>query len=419
MAKFVVHCADLSGKLSSRVLEAKSERAALAQIEAGGLTPIRVESGENETVGRSAKTAKASTTRTGRIRTIKGGWARRRATMDFTHQLAAVAESGIPIIAGLKAVAEQTRNADLRAAVYRIASRVEGGKSLADALDGEPDFFPDIFIKTVAAGEAAGKVPEVLLALARYQEQEADTRGQIRSALLYPTLVAGSLVLATAFMLVFVVPQFAAMFEKFEGRLPLPTRILMAVSSAITQHYLIVLPILVATGFVIRRLLTYSSVRAWLDPRLLRLPVFGNLLLGVYMVRLVELLDLLMQAALPITQSLRVTADSMTNRALKQDVRTMLRAVEGGRSLTEAFNEARWLTPLVKRMLAIGEYAGRTDQIFAYLRKYYATQTQRSVKLLSTLVEPVLVGGLAAVVLFFALAIFLPMWKLLKLVGSA
>jgi len=125
-----------------------------------------------------------------------------------------------------------------------------------------------------------------------------------------------------------------------------------------------------------------------------------------------------MEAALPITQSLRVTADSMTNEAVKKDIRGMVRSVEGGRSLTEAFLETRWLTPLVKRMLAIGEQAGRTDEIFAYLKKYYVMQTQRSVKLLSTLIEPVLVTGLAAVVLFFALSIFLPMWKLLKLVGA-
>jgi len=137
------------------------------------------------------------------------------------------------------------------------------------------------------------------------------------------------------------------------------------------------------------------------------------------MVRFIELLDLLMQAALPITQSLRVTADSMTNDSLKKDVRGMLRNVEGGRSLTEAFAETKWVTPLVKRMLAIGEQAGRTDQIFAYLKKYYATQTERGVKLLSTLIEPVMVTSLAAVVLFFALSIFLPMWKLLKLVGRA
>jgi type IV pilus assembly protein PilC len=97
----------------------------------------------------------------------------------------------------------------------------------------------------------------------------------------------------------------------------------------------------------------------------------------------------------------------------------MLHQVEGGRSLAEAFSETRWLTPLVKRMLSIGEHAGRTDEIFAYLQKYYVTQTERSIKMLSTLIEPVMVCTLAAVVLFFALSIFLPMWKLLKIVGTA
>ena len=413
MLKYLVQYAEMSGKTGSQVVEAKSERAALVQVESAGRTPISVrpaEAGRTRTSGRKGS---------GRVQRMRGGKAMRRAVMDFTHQLAAVAESGIPIIAGLKAIREQTGHPLLRAALGRVAGRIEGGRSLADALDGEADIFPTIYVKTVAAGEVAGKVPEVLLALTRYQEQESETRSQIKSAMLYPMLVVGALVIATVFMLVFVVPQFAKMFEKFEGELPLPTRILLAISGAITGHYLLVG--LGIVGFILglRTLLSYQFARSWLDVRFLGLPVFGNLLLGVYMVRFIELLDLLTQAALPITQAINVTADSMTNAAIRQDVRGMLRAVEGGRSLTEAFAETKWLTPLVKRMLAVGEQAGRTDQIFAYLRIYYVRQTERSVKLLSTLIEPVMVSSLAAVVLFFALAIFLPMWKLLKLVGTA
>lgn len=419
MPRFVVQFADSSGKTASQVVEAASERAAIARLEASGKTPISVKA---ESAAQKSKSSKAPGSPTAAVKqrhSRRGGGARRRAVLDLTHQLAAIAESGIPIISGLKAVGEQTRLPELRSAIFRIAGRVEGGRSLADAMDPEAEFFTPLFVKTLAAGEAAGKVPEVLLALARYQEEENETRGRIRSALLYPAMVMASLVLATVFMLVFVVPQFSALFAKFEGQLPLPTIILLGISDAITQHYILVMVGLVGLSMLARRLLHVPSVKSWMDERLLKLPVFGGILLGVYMVRFIELLDLLMQAALPITQSLRVAADSTTNDAVRKDIRGMLRAVEGGRSLTEAFTEARWFTPLVKRMLAIGEYAGRTDQIFAYLKKYYATETSRSVRLLSTLVEPVLVTGLAAVVLFFALAIFLPMWKLLKLVGTA
>jgi MSHA biogenesis protein MshG len=366
-----------------------------------------------------AQIKKADVPPTGKTGRARCGRNMRRAVLDFTHQFTAVAESGIPIIAGLKAIAEQTENSHLRGAIGRIVSRIEDGRSLADAMAGEADIFPPIYVKTVAAGEAAGKVAEVLAALARYQEQEADTRGQIKSAMLYPMLVVFSLVMATVFMLVFVVPQFAKLFDKFKGQLPTPTRILLAISNVFVSHYVLLAIGLIVAVFALRAALRMPAVRAWCDERLLKLPVFGNLLLGAYMVRFIELLDLLMQAALPITQALRVTADSTTNASLRQDALTMLRSVEGGHSLTDAFAETKWLTPLVKRMLAVGEQAGRTDQIFAYLRKYYAAQTQRGVKLLSTLIEPVMVTCLAAVVLFFALSIFLPMWKLLKIMGTA
>lgn len=409
MAQFSVQFALPSGKLGREVVEADSERAALARVEADGRTPISVQL--------AGKTA--ARTRSSRVRRTRGGRAMKRALLDFTHQLTAVAESGIPIIAGLKAVADQTRHPAMKEAIRRIVGRIEGGRTLADAMDAEPDIFSELYVKTVAAGEAAGKVPEVLSSISHYLEQEAETASQIRSALTYPALVVGSLILATTVLLVFVVPQFEEMFSKFNADLPLPTRILIATSNVITEHYVVLLLGLGGSFFLLRHAMGYRSVRQRIDRHILKMPVFGNLLLGIYMVRLIELLNLLMQAALPITQSLRVTTDSMTNEALREDVRRITRAVEGGHSLTQAFSETSWLTPLVKRMLAIGEEAGRTDQIFDYLKKYYATQTQRAIKLLSTLIEPIMVTGLAAIVLFFALAIFLPMWRLLKIVGTA
>lgn len=411
MPKFAVQFALPSGKLGTETLDVPSERAALAQIEASGRTPISV-----QLVGAVAAQVGGASAR---VRKTRGGKSTRRAVLDFTHQMAAVSESGIPIIAGLKAVGEQTANEQLRGAIARMVSRIEGGRTLADAIGQEPDTFTELYAKTVAAGESAGQVPEVLNALARYMEQEEETRTQVRSALMYPAMVVVSLVLATIVLLIFVVPQFTEMFAQFESELPLPTVILLAISGALTHHYVSVLCGAVGLVLLTRYVLSFRKVRVLLDRYILKSPVFGNLLLGIYMVRFIELLDLLMRAALPITHSLRVTADSMTNEVLKQDVRDVLRSVEGGRSLAEAFAETSCVTPLVKRMLAIGEESGRTDQIFDYLRKYYTQQTQRGIKLLSTLIEPIMVTGLAAVVLFFALAIFLPMWKLLKIVGTA
>lgn len=413
MPKYVVQFAMSSGKIGRETIEADSQRAAVARIEGDGHTPIQVQAAGS--AAGEKKAGKGSR----HVRRIKGGRRTRRALLDFTHQLTAVAESGIPIIAGLKAVRDQTAHEQLRQAVSRIVSRIEGGRTLAEAIDAEPDTFPDIYSKTLAAGEVAGKVPEVLASLARYQEQESETRGQVKAAMTYPAIVVLSLVMASAVMLIFVVPQFAELFEKFGGQLPLPTRILIAISKALTGHTVLVCLGLVGSYLTVRAVLRYRVIRAWIDERVLQLPVFGNLLIGIYMVRFIELLSLLMEAALPITQSLRVTADSMTNESLRKDIRRITRSVEGGRSLAASFAETRWLTPLVKRMLAIGEQAGRTDQIFDYLKKHYATQTQRSIKLLSTLIEPAMVTGLAAIVLFFALAIFLPMWKLLKLVGAS
>ncbi|HWL94314.1 MAG TPA: type II secretion system F family protein, partial [Phycisphaerae bacterium] len=263
MPKFVVQFALPTGKMGKEVLEANTERAALAQMEGSGRTPISVQLATSDGAKRGAATST-------RFRKTKGGKGTRRAVLDFTHQLAAVAESGIPIVAGLRAVGEQTGNPQLKAAVSRMVGRIEGGRTLADAIDAEPETFPELYAKTLAAGESAGQVPEVLNALARYMEQEQETRSQIRSAMMYPILVVMSLVLATVVLLIFVVPQFKELFKQFESELPVPTQILLAVSGALTDHYILVAAGVAAFAFAMRHVLSFRKVREFLDYRILR-----------------------------------------------------------------------------------------------------------------------------------------------------
>lgn len=406
MPRFRVQFATASGRIEIADMEAASERAVLATLETRGDTPISVKSADH---------AAAAGPPNARLRT---GRAVRRALLNFTHQMAAVIESSIPVIQGLNAVAEQTDHPGLRAALRRVASRVEGGQTLAEGLAAEPEFFPSIYIKSVAAGEAAGRLADVFQSLSQYLEEAAETRSQVKSALTYPALVIGVLVIAVVVMLILVIPRFQDMFAKYSSELPLPTQVVMLGSNMLRHHYLTLIAGLVCSWFALKALMRDRRFRVWFDEKKLRIPIFGTLLIGAYMHRMVELLNLLTRSALPITNTLRITADSMENEAFKSDVRQMLRAVEGGRTLGEAFADTRWLTPLVKRMLAIGEQAGRTDQIFDYLARYYARQTKQMVKMLSTLVEPLLIASLAVVILFFALAIFLPMFKMLRMVAT-
>ncbi len=410
MPRFKVEFVEAGGQVRTGEFDGPNERGVLSLLETRGLTAIAI--------APAGPNAAAAARATSSVAQPRRGKSVRRALLDFTHQMTAVLESGLPVISGLRTIADQTEHLGLKASLRRVAGRVEGGSTLADALLAEPEFFAPVYVKTVAAGESAGTLPDVFQALARYMEDAEETRGQVKSALMYPALVIGTLVIAVVVMLIFVVPRFQDMFAKFGTELPLPTRIVLGMSTLIRNHWIEIVAGLAIGAWGFRQASRHRTIAAWLDERTLRLPVFGKLLVGAYMHRMVELLNLLTRSSLPITHILRVTGDSMENEAVRGDLRQMLRSVEGGKTLGEAFGETRWLTPLVKRMLAVGEQTGRTDQIFEYLARYYATVTKRSVKTISTLIEPVLIASLAVVVLIFALAIFLPMFKMLRMVSS-
>lgn len=418
MPMFNVEFATSDGRTGVETIDAPNERGAVALIETSGRTPIEIVPATGKMPSRAMETSGKGTAARPRAGRLKRGKSARRAVVAVTQQLTSVVESGIPVLSGLRVIADQTEDGKLKSALSRIAARIEGGDSLTEALEQEPEYFSPVYVKTVAAGEASGHLAEVLDTLGRFEEQDLENRGNVRSALLYPALVVGALVVATIVMLWFVIPQFASMFAKFGADLPPVTKLLLGTSTFLKNYALWLLAAAVATPFAWRRIFAFETPRRHLDRLKLHLPVFGPLLRSSYMDRMVELLNLMNRSSLPIIQSLHLTADAMTNVEIRDDVRRLARDVEGGESLGEAFSHARWITPLVKRMLTVGEQSGRTDRIFEYLGRYYRVQTQRSIKTLSTLIEPVLISGLAAIVLTFSLAIFMPMWRMLKLVGT-
>ncbi len=409
MPTYTVEFVNVDGRTGTEQITAPDEGGAAAMIESSGRTPIDVHAAKPAAASHHAETIRKSGRRSKRVR---------RAVVAMVQQLTSVVESGLPVLTGLRVIAEQTEDTALAGALTRVASRIEGGEALAEALDKEPRYFAPVFVKTVATGEASGHLAEVLDSLGRFEEQELENAGNVKSALIYPGLVVSALVIATILMLWFVIPQFATMFAKFGANLPLLTRVLLKTSTFVRDWALLLVAATFAVPFVWRKLFSLKAPRKQLDQLKFRVPVFGPLLLNSSMERLIELLNLMNRSSLPIVQALRLTADAMENVVLREDVQRLAHEVEGGQTLAEAFSKTKWISPLVKRMLTVGEESGRTDRIFEYLGRYYRVQTQRAIKNLSTLIEPILIAGLAGIVLLFSLAIFQPMWQMLKLVGA-
>ncbi len=331
------------------------------------------------------------------------------------RQMSTMVNAGLPIISTLDIVRTQTENPRLTKALEHTRYRVEAGSSLSEALADFPEIFSELHVQMIHVAEEAGLLGTILDRLALIVEHEQETRDRIRSATRYPKIVVGPLVFAFIILMTFVVPRFAQIYERFDVELPLPTRIMIGMNN-LFQHYwwaVILAVVLMVVGF--RALLKTPEGRYKWDTLKLKIYVFGPLFLKISMSRFSRLLAMMVRSGVPIVQSLRSVGGTMENVVLAQTVRLIENAIVEGKSLAEPMEVSRYFPDMVVNMVAVGEQTGQLDELLLKVADYYDREVDYTVKNLSSMLEPMLLLILGIAVLFFALAIFLPMWNLMSL----
>jgi len=401
MPQFVYQARAARGQPVNGRLSASNVDAAATQLVGRGLTPIKI-----EVVG-----AQDSAVR--KINDFLG--ANKVNSSDlvmFCRQMYTISKSGIPLTRGISGLAASVRHEYLREVLMDITQRLEAGSGLSAAMRHYPKVFDSLFVNMVEVGEASGKLDEVFKQIGFYIERDEDTKKKIKSAMRYPSFVTIAMLAAVIIINIFVIPQFSAMFAKFDVELPLVTRILIGMSSLFVNYWPFMLGVLVCSvGGLMYFLRTDQGQLAWGEKKMV-LPIAGGLISRASMARYSRSFSLMLRAGVPINQALSLCAAAIDNRFLEKKINGIRDGVERGEGLLRTHTQAEMFTPLVLQMISVGEESGQVETLLQDVAEFYEREVEYDLSTLTSRIEPILIAFLAGFVLVLALGIFLPMWGL-------
>ena len=334
----------------------------------------------------------------------------------FCRQMHVITRTGLPLLRGLNGLAETTHNEVLRAALLDVMAGLESGRGLAQSMSDHEDIFPGLFISIIEMGETTGTLDMAFLRMYEYLNMEQEIRDRVSQATRYPMTVIGAILVAMGVISIFVIPSFAPLFKSLGDELPMPTKIILAVSTFLRDHWFVVLLIFGAIYAAIKTLLKTEQGRFRWDRMKLRLPVVGKIVRNASLSRITRSLTISLQAGLPMNETLQTVAKSIGNAYLTVKMTMLSDGIERGESLWKTAHSTGLFTPLVLQMIALGEETGSLPELLNEVAEHYKREVDYDLDNLSDALEPLLMVAVGGMVLVLALGIFLPMWDMVKLV---
>ena len=359
-----------------------------------------------------------------KITNVDDWWSRIKSLIDtvkvmdliiFTKQFRSMLGAGVPILRLLQILELQTENQGLKEAIAKIVQDIRQGSSISEAFEKYPKIFSPLYCSMLKAGEISGNVPGVLDRLIYIIEHEAKIKSDIKSALRYPMIILIALAIAFVILLTFVVPSFASMFSKSGLVLPMPTKVAMLLSGYLKNYWYVILTFMAIIIFGLSAYFKTDNGRFMRDAFLLELPILGPLFKKAALSRFASIFAILQTSGVPVMQALTILSETIGNAAISRDFDYVRDRVEEGAGISTPLKSTKYFTPMVVDMIAIGEETGNIDEMLREISKHYDDEVEYSVKGLSEAIGPILIVGLAAIVGFFALAIFMPMWDLTQM----
>lgn len=384
------------------VIDATSSDVAASRLIESGLTPVDIRLVE-DTAGLSTDLKDFFPPKIEQVDLIQ-----------FSRQMYNLMKAGVPILTALHGLSANARNRSLGKTLQGVIENLESGRDLSASLAQFPDVFSVFYVSLVRVGEASGRLDDVFKQLAGYLDREYKTRKKVKSALRYPSFVLTAIIAAITIINIFVIPAFAEVFSSLGGQLPLPTRILVAMSNATVNHW----ELLVLGGAMLfagtRYYINSESGRYKWHKLQLRLPLVGNVMYKATLARFSRLFALVLNAGVPIVTALSVVGRALNNEYIEERVLGMRDGIERGESVSHTASGAGIFDHLVLQMLEVGEESGTTDELLKDISDYYDDEVDYAIEKLSASIEPTLTIALACLVALLAAGVFLPMWDLYK-----
>jgi len=340
----------------------------------------------------------------------------RKDILNFTNQLAVMIRAGISLQDSLESIAEQNENKKFKVIIVDLKNRIEEGRSFSQALAEHRDVFSNLYVNMVAAAEISGSLSSMLQKLAGYLDQEAETRSQVKGAMVYPIIIAVMAVLVSIFLLCFVLPRFTAIFEGKEHLLPRPTIILMASSTLLRNYWFLVIPVLGGAlgGFLY--FIRTNVGQLWWDRTKLMLPLVKTLCRSLYITRSLHTMGVLTSAGVPILDTISITAQISGNVLYKDMWLSVQNEVRQGKKIASSLSDCNLMPSNVVQMIRSGEDSGTLSEVLRDVSDYYARELKTVIKTVTSMIEPIMIVIMGVFVGFIAMSIILPIFKMSSVV---
>jgi type IV pilus assembly protein PilC len=401
---FTYKVRDRQGKLVEGQLDADNAQLVVSKLRSMGYVPIEIQAAGKQTLSRELKIPGLSD----RIKL--------KDVAVFSRQFATMINAGLSLLRSLYILAEQTESKPLAEVANQVRMDVERGSSLSAALAKHPKAFNRLYVAMVRAGEIGGVLDSVLLRLADTIEKQVELRRKVKSAMTYPAVVAVLVLLILTAMLLFIIPMFEDLYVELGGSLPVPTQILINISSFARKVWYLIFAAEIAAVFLFRRWINSEEGRKRWDAIKLRVPVFGGLVRKTALARFSRTLSALVRSGVPILESLDIVAETSGNHVVAEATRDTQAAVKRGEPLARKLEDHPVFPPMVVQMMAVGEETGALDEMLDKIADFYDQEVEATVDALTSLIEPLLIVVMGVCVGGMVIALYMPMFNIIKLI---
>lgn len=416
MAKYIYHAKKNTGETIQGKIEAVSKEEAIEKLSLMEILPVSIEEEVQTFDTQASYNVSGQPDRAAEAKipffTKQGGKIKSRQITVFSRQLASLLNSGVPILSAINIIAEQSEGLYLKEILKNICNAVKDGATFSSALSNYPRIFSALYVALVRSGEESGTLPVALLRIAEYRAKQEEIISRIRMSLAYPVLMAIVGVGTIVFMLTFVMPRLMGIFVNLGEKLPLPTRILISLSQGLRQWWFWIILAMAIIILLIRQQLKTQAGKIFFSLFSLHLPVFGKLILKAELSRFSRTLELLIKNGVSILRAIDVAIPVLENEIIKKQLKQSYQELEQGGFFGKSLKNSKIFPLFMSNLISVGEESGRLDEALAEIANSYEHDTDEAIKVMSSLIEPLMILGMGLIVGFIVVAMLLPVFEI-------